>query len=357
MVKKLKKQHERDLARRSKENPKVIWDYIKSKSKTREGIGDLHIDPTDDKSDKTDDNRKKADILSDYFGSVFTSEPIGEMPKPKENNIRNPMHYERFTEDEIRKLILALKCDKSPGPDKIHPRLLKELAPKLGTPLCKIFNQSLQTGKVPDEWKIADISAIFKKGDKAKAQNYRPVSLTSIICKTIEKIIRSRIIAHMNSNSLFSKKQYGFISGRSTSLQLLEVLDKWTEAIDDGLDIDCIYTDFQKAFDKVPHRRLLEKVKSYGIEATVVKWIESFLKDRTQRVIVNGEESEWQRVTSGIPQGSVLGPLLFVIFINDLPEEVSSNAYLLADDTKIFRIISDQSYIHTYISSLGPRDS
>ena len=138
------------------------------------------------------------------------------------------------------------------------------------------------------------------------------------------------------------KIQYGFISGRSTSLQLLEVLDKWTEALDNGQYVDCIYMDFQKAFDKVPHKRLLEKIKSYGIVGTTLNWIEDFLKNRTQKVMVNGAGSEWENVTSGIPQGSVLGPILFVIYINDLPDTVESDSYLLADDTKIFRIIKGE---------------
>ena len=158
----------------------------------------------------------------------------------------------------------------------------------------------------------------------------------------MEKLVRSHILNHMKSQNLFTKRQYGFISGRSTSLQLLEVLDKWTEALDNGQYVDCIYMDFQKAFDKVPHKRLLEKIKSYGIVGTTLNWIEDFLKNRTQKVMVNGAGSEWENVTSGIPQGSVLGPILFVIYINDLPDTVESDSYLLADDTKIFRIIKGE---------------
>ena len=248
-----------------------------------------------------------------------------------------------ITEDDIRKLLENLKIDKSPGLDELHPRLLKELSSSLAIPLKLIFDSSLDAKKVPKDWKLAGVSAIFKKGSKSLAGNYRPVSLTSVICKIMEKIVRNHIIEHMKENKFFSSQQYGFISGRSTSLQLLEVLDKWTEALErKGTNIDCIYMDFQKAFDKVPHNRLIGKLQSYGISEDITEWVKSFLNERKQKVIINGKESDWKDVTSGIPQGSVLGPFLFVIYINDLPDNVDSPTYLFADNTKIYREIHAQ---------------
>ena len=228
----------------------------------------------------------------------------------------------------------------SPGPDKLHSRILKELYSILDKPLAILFQNTLKKGKLPDEWKHAIVTAIFKKGDKRKPNNYRPVSLTCIICKIIESIIRDKIMEHMENNNLFSNKQFGFLNGRSTVLQLLTVLDKWTKIIDEGVTIDCVYFNFKKAFDKVPHQRLIHKVEQYGIKEDIINWIKSFLDSRTQQVVINGELSEPKNVTSGIPQGSVLGPLLFVIFINDLPDLVKSDMFLFADDTKIFRRIS-----------------
>ena len=248
----------------------------------------------------------------------------------------------RTTEDEVRKILSKLKVDKSPGPDNIHPYFLKETANELASPLNIIFNKSLESSELPDEWKKGKITALFKKGSKKVASDYRPVSLTSIVCKCLEKIVRERIISFMKNEELFSNRQYGFISGRSTQLQLLEVLDKWTEALDEGHSIDCVYMDYAKAFDTVPHKRLLYKLSKYGINPKAVSWIENFLGNRTQQVIDQGEESSWKPVTSGIPQGSELGPLLFVIFINDLPDCVTSEAYLFADDTKIFRVIANE---------------
>ncbi|CAC5414273.1 unnamed protein product [Mytilus coruscus] len=189
----------------------------------------------------------------------------------------------KIKEEVVLKHLNALKIDKSPGMDKLHPRLLKEIAESLANPLCIIYNQSLESKTVPNDWKNAMISAIFKKGNKSLDKNYRPVSLTSVVCKIMEKILREFIIEHMKKNNLFSKKQYRFIAGRSTGLQLLEVIDKWTEALDQGLDIDCIYTDFMKAFDKVPHKRLIAKIKNLGVNGRYSRVDNKPLEDRKQK--------------------------------------------------------------------------
>jgi len=230
---------------------------------------------------KTDDDKTKAEILAKYISSVFTEEPEGEIPNPKPINIKEKIP-ELIRNEMVLKQLNSLKIDKSPEPDELHPRFLKELAKSLTKPLCIIFNQSLRLKMTPKEWKKATISAIFKKRNRSMAGNYRPVSLTSVVCKLLEKIIREHIIKHMKVNKLFSNKQFGFISGRATSLQLLEVLDNWTEAIDNGSDVDVIYMDFQKAFDKVPHKRLIGKAKNYVLDNPLLEWIEDFLTGRTQ---------------------------------------------------------------------------
>ena len=332
------KTHEKNIADCVKDNPKKFWSYAQSKSKTKSSIPDLYKD--DNKKDVTESDKEKADVLADFFTSVFTKDTDSEMPDivpkvvPELNNIViNP--------SIVKKKLDSLKINKSPGPDKLHPRLLKELSEVLSYPLSLIFKKSVDTGKIPCEWKYANITALYKKGDKKYAGNYRPVSLTSVVCKVLESIIRENIVEHMKLNKLFSDKQFGFISGRSTVLQLIRVIDNWTEILDEGGCIDVAYCDFMKAFDKVCHKRLVHKLKLYNIGTMYSKWIESFLDSRKQKVIVNGVASSPKDVTSGIPQGSVLGPILFVLYINDLPDVIKNGSipYLFADDTKIFHSI------------------
>ena len=250
----------------------------------------------------------------------------------------------QISEDIVKQKLKKLKLNKSPGPDKIHPRVLHEISDVIAVPITIIFQNSLAKKDLPQEWKHAHISAIFKKGVKTQPLNYRPVSLTSVVCKIMESIIRDNIITHMEENNLFSDKQFGFIMGRSTTLQLLHVLDIWTEILDQGGTLDVIYCDFMKAFDKVPHRRLIHKIEKYGITGNILGWTKAFLSGRTQCVVLNEVKSKIARVTSGIPQGSVLGPILFVIYINDMPEVVDKDSivYLFADDTKVFRHIKSQ---------------
>ena len=244
----------------------------------------------------------------------------------------------------VKEKLDNLNQNKSAGADKHHPRRLIELKDLLVPLLTSILQKSLEDGFLPEVWKQANITPIYKqKGSKSSPTNYRPVSLTSVICKIMESIVKDSIVNHLKQHNLLYKHQHAFVGKRSTTTQIIEAMDNWTTLLENGDAVDVIYLDFAKAFDKVPHQRLIKKCKALGIDGKIVKWIDAFLNNRKQRVIVNGCSSEWSEVYSGVPQGSVIGPVLFVIFINDMPEKVSNFISLFADDAKLYGVSTDDT--------------
>ncbi|CAH8603599.1 unnamed protein product [Dicrocoelium dendriticum] len=242
-------------------------------------------------------------------------------------------------ETAVRRLLQWLNPSKASGPDLIHPKLLHELATELSGPLTIVFRKSLASCALPSEWKEAVICPIFKHGDRGLPANYRPVSLTSVVVKLLEKLVRDSLESHLNIFNLLSNVQHGFRKGFSCLTNLLVARENWADAVDNGHTLDVLFVDFSKAFDKEPHLRLVQKLSSYGVSGRALHWVTAFLEGREQCVRVGRGLSFRQSVLSGVPQGSVLGPLLFSIYVNDLPAELEVPSLLFADDLKLWNIV------------------
>ena len=336
-------QEERKAVDKIRTNNKYFFAYAKRFSSIKVGIGPL----LDAAKSLVACPLKMAEILSDQYASVFskpvyTNEEINNLVSNGPSNVSHELSDIDFDEDDIRQAMSEFSSNSAAGPDGFPAMLLKKCRMSLSLPIFLIWRKSMTQGTVPACSKKANIIPIHKGKNRSIAKNYRPVALTSLIVKTFEKVIRTKLVSYFDEHNLFNDNQHGFRSARSCLSQLLSHFDRITRLLENGQAVDVIYLDFAKAFDKVDIGITLHKLKALGIRGPLCRWLHSFLTGRSQSVLVDGVKSEPRPVLSGVPQGSVLGPLLFLILIGDIDKDVAhSFISSFADDTRVGHGISN----------------
>ena len=297
------------------------------------------------------DNLKKADLFNDYFIKQSSIDEfnvrIPYLPRFRNTNIP----IKTVESSEVFKILNTLNTNKATGPDQIGNRILKESSRVLEEPLSKLFNICIRSGIFPSAWKRAHVIPLHNSGDLTLCNIYRPISLLSSVSKVFERVIFKHIYQFLKLHNLLSEKQSGFIPRDSTVNQLTKICHEFFSEFDKGNEICAVFLDFSKAFDKVWHKVLLYKLDRYGVNGSFLKLMASYLGGREQRVIMQNAESTWGPITAGVPQGSVLGPLLFLLYINDLCDDIESVIDLFADDCSLFQKI-DKNY-HKYVNTLN----
>ena len=343
LIRTSKTKYEQRLIGDMKHNPNLYHGHCRRTLKTKQGVTNV----VNGEGVLTETEQETAESLNQYYHSVFTRDDGAQAPPAFPKRTEEKITDVVFTIETVEERLQELNPNKATGPDGVESRLMKECSEELAPILHRIFRKSLDEGEIPERWKEAEIVPIHKGGSKAVMANFRPVALTSVVCKIFEKIICAAILSFLATNELISRQQHGFVRGRFCQTNILLCLERWTEMVDIGKSVDVAYFDYAKAFDKVSHRLLLIKLQAYGIEGKLLAWIAAWLNGRKQRVVVGNAKSPWLPVISGTTQGTVLGFLLFLLFINDLPGECAAEdeslIMLLADDTKTFQAIGEDA--------------
>lgn len=321
-----------------KSGSKNWWSLVKSL------VGntvDRSIRPLEHNGDIIFDDTKKAELLNVFFSEQSNLDDANVNPPNIPIMQVNRLNQISITESDVEDILSSLDTSKATGPDLINPRLLKEASSVLKYPLCRLFNLSLSESIYPSIWKNANVAPVFKKDDPSNVKNYRPISLISILGKVMERCVFKYLHNHLLENSIITCHQSGFTKGDSAINQLLFMTNEFGKALDDGKEIRVVFCDISKAFDRVWHKGLLCKLQSIGICGSLLAWIKNYLNNRKQRVVINGNFSQWTCINAGVPQGSILGPLLFIIYINDIVRDIQSTIKLFADDTSLYLIIDN----------------
>ena len=322
-----KAEFEEKLAAKMYTDPKSFFRYSKSLSTCRENIGQL----SNADGCLINNCEMKCELLNEYFSSVFTEDNHVQPSLNRSNICIPPLNVD---ETKVFDAVSLLKSNSAAGPDGVPSQFIKATAKILTPVLTILFNRCLDESFVPQIWKQAFVTPLFKKGSKTKLENYRPISLTCHLCKIFERLLCQHIGQYLHTYDKFETVQHGFRKGFSTVSNLIDFYDCVFLELDDGIPMDVIYYDLSKAFDKVSHSKLNIKLISEGIVGPIGKWITEWLSDRVQAVVLEGKHSDWRRVSSGVPQGSVLAPLLFTVYIKSFADSLCEKIGKFADDTK-----------------------
>ena len=310
-------------------NPKRFWTFLKCLKGKCASLPCLI-----DGDRRVESDREKADLLNRTFAAKFSDPGVTVLPPAPNYAVCSLSSFE-VTEDQVRSILLETNRNKACGPDGVSARIVHECARELAVPMAKLCRLSLEQGVCPKAWKRANVVPIFKKGDKSCAMNYRSVSLLPLFSKVLERVVFSTLVSHVRP--ALSCQQHGFMPGRSCITNLGSMLHTAWDNISAGSQTDVIYTDYSSAFQSVNHKLLALKLeKSYHVTGKALSWLKSYLLEREQRVVVNGQCSAWTPVPSGTPEGGLLSPLLFACYVNDLPDAVRSDCLLFADDFKLY---------------------
>ena len=332
-IRKAKSTYHKDLLRENSANPNKFWKAIKSIYPTKAANAGSSMRSFDLQSENTNDAVKVANGFCTFITTIVTTlrekaiplcNFVWRPPRPVRNRAENKFKFRSVSKLEVERDLKSIKRTKSTGIDNLPPGLLKDAACNLSAPLAHLINLSLQTGTFPADWKVAKVVPVHKSGSFSSFDNYRPISILPVLSKIIEKAVHRQVMGFLEVNKFLSKFQFGFRPKLSTKLAATLLFDEIRQHVDEGKVVGATFIDLSKAFDTISHSNLLQKLPQYGICDEELEWYTDYLFHRSMAVSYGGCLSNKQDIKTGVPQGSILGPLLFIIFFNDITNVIKS---------------------------------